>query len=62
LLGNISLKVLMQQHTLTLSDLKEEIGSKSLVSMTLHGKRNLTKENINKLSKRFKLSPAVFYT
>ena len=33
-----TLKVLMQQHNLTLSDLKDEIGSKSLVSMILHGK------------------------
>ena len=55
------LRVLMDQHNLTLSGFKDEIGSKSLVSMILNGKRNLTKEHITKLSKRFSLNPAVFF-
>ena len=55
------LKVLMNQHNLTLVDFRDEIGSKSLVSMILNGKRNLTKEHITKLSKRFKLNPALFF-
>ncbi len=55
------LKVLMEQHGLTVSGFKNEIGSKSLVSMILNGKRNLTKGHIAKLSKRFSLSPAVFF-
>ena len=55
------LKVLMEQHGLTVSGFKNEIGSKSLVSMILNGKRNLTKDHIAKLSKRFSLSPAVFF-
>jgi len=55
------LRVLMEQHNLTVSGLKDEIGSKSLVSMILNGKRNLTKEHITNLSKRFSLSPVVFF-
>jgi len=55
------LRVLMSQHELTLADFKNEIGSKSLVSMILNGKRNLTKEHIAKISKRFNLSPALFF-
>ena len=55
------LKVLMDQHDLTLADFKNEIGSKSLVSMILNGKRNLTKEHIAKISKRFNLNPSVFF-
>lgn len=55
------LRVLMAQHDLTLADFNNEIGSKSLVSMILNGKRNLTKEHIIKISKRFKLNPALFF-
>ena len=55
------LRVLMDQHNLTVSGFKNEIGSKSLVSMILNGKRNFTKEHITKLSKRFSLNPAVFF-
>ncbi len=55
------LRVLMEQHGLTVSGFKAEIGSKSLVSMILNGKRNLTKEHIAKLSNRFSLNPVVFF-
>jgi HTH-type transcriptional regulator/antitoxin HigA len=55
------LRVLIEQHSLTLTAFKDEIGSKSLVSMILNGKRNLTKEHIGKLSERFNLSPAIFF-
>jgi len=55
------IRVLMNQHHLTLSDFKNEIGSKSLVSMILNGKRNLTKEHIEKLSRKFNLDPALFF-
>ena len=55
------LRVLMEQHNLTVSGFQYEIGSKSLVSMILNGKRNLTKEHITKLSKRFNLNPGVFF-
>ena len=55
------LRVIMNQHHLALADFKDEIGSKSLVSMILNGKRNITKEHIAKISKRFNLDPAVFF-
>jgi HTH-type transcriptional regulator/antitoxin HigA len=55
------LRVLMEQHNLTVAGSKDEIGSKSLVSMILNGKRNLTKEHTTKLSKRFSLNPVVFF-
>jgi len=51
----------MEQHNLTVSGFKDEIGSKSLVSMILNGKINLTKEHIAKLSRRFSLNPVVFF-
>lgn len=43
----------MSQHHLTLVDFKNEIGSKSLVSMILNGKGNLTKEHLGKIVKTF---------
>lgn len=54
------LLTLMDQYHLKAGDLKDEIGSKSLVSMIISGKRNLTVNHIKSLSKRFSISPAVF--
>ncbi|KFI21415.1 helix-turn-helix domain-containing protein [Nitrosococcus oceani] len=59
--GVSALRLLMEQHALGVSGLREEIGSKSLVSMILSGQRSLTKEHIAKLSGRFGVSPAVFF-
>ena len=59
--GIAILKTLMDQHQLKAEDLKSEIGSKSLVSMILNGSRNLTREHIQALSSRFKVSPSVFF-
>ncbi|ADJ29688.1 helix-turn-helix domain-containing protein [Nitrosococcus watsonii] len=59
--GVSALRLLMEQHALGASGLREEIGSKSLVSMILSGQRSLTKEHIAKLSGRFGVSPAVFF-
>ena len=56
------LKVLMSQHNLKGEDLKNEIGSKSLVSMILNGKRKLTIEHIQALSDRFNISPSLFFS
>ena len=56
------LKVLMSQYHLKGEDLKNEIGSKSLVSMILNGKRKLTTEHIQALSNHFKISPFLFFT
>jgi len=58
--GISALRVLMDQHELKTSDLPE-IGSKSLVSKILNGHRNLTTEHIAALSKRFKVSPELFF-
>ena len=56
------LRVLMDQHDLASSDLPE-IGSKSLVSKILNGRdRQLTRQHIDALSKRFHISPALFFT
>lgn len=53
------LEFLMEEHGLGQSDLPE-IGSQSLVSKILNGERQLTVEHIQKLSKRFGVSPSVF--
>ncbi|MDY0135965.1 MAG: hypothetical protein RBS36_02225 [Thiomicrospira sp.] len=55
------LATLMEQYQLKMDDLKEEIGSKSLISQVLHGKRALTKQHIERLAQRFHLSPAAFF-
>jgi HTH-type transcriptional regulator / antitoxin HigA len=54
------LHFLMEEHQLTQADLPE-IGSQSLVSKVLSGKRKLTSEQIAQLAHRFHISPAVFY-
>ena len=54
------LRLLMSQHKLNTSDFKEEIGGKSMVSMILNGKRNLTLDHIKALSRRFDVEPQLF--
>ena len=55
------LRVLMDQHELGVADLPE-IGSKSLVSKILNERdRQLTRQHISALSKRFNISPALFF-
>jgi HTH-type transcriptional regulator/antitoxin HigA len=53
------LKNLMEEHGLNQSDLYE-IGTQGVVSEVLSGKRQLNLRQIKLLSKRFKVSPAVF--
>ena len=53
---------LMEQHQLTQYDLAKELGGQPVVSDVLHGKRRLTREHIERLSKRFHVSPATFYS
>lgn len=56
------LRVLMEQHNLGVSDLPE-IGSKSLVSKILNQRdRQLTRQHIDALSRRFNISPALFFS
>jgi len=54
------LRVLMEQHNLGVADIPE-IGSKSLVSKILNDKRRLTLAHVTALSKRFGISPALFF-
>ena len=55
-----ALRFLMEQHDLTQSDLKKEIGSQGVVSEILNGKRELNTRQIRALAKRFGVSPSVF--
>ncbi len=54
------LRVIFDQHELTLSDFRAEIGEKSTVSMILSGKRSLTLAHIKALSARFGISASMF--
>ena len=54
-----ALNALMEEHGLKQLDLSE-IGSQGVVSEILSGKRQLNVRQIKILSKRFKVSPAVF--
>ena len=53
------LRFLMEEHSLTQSDLPE-IGSQGVVSEILRGKRELNVRQIRALATRFHVSPAVF--
>lgn len=55
------LNFLMEQHHLTQADLAEEFGSQGNVSQVLNGKRELSKKQIEALSRRFKINPSVFF-
>lgn len=53
---------LMEANELRQKDLAPIFGTESIVSEVLHGKRELNKSHIEKLSKRFRVSPAVFFS
>ena len=53
-------RFLIEQQNLTQRDLVPQFGSESAVSMFLGGHRNLTVEQVRKLSARFKLPADVF--
>jgi len=55
------LRALMDANDLRQKDLVPIFGSESIVSEVLHKKRQLNKAHIEKLSKRFHVSPAVFF-
>jgi len=55
------LRALMDANDLRQKDLAPIFGSESIVSEVLHKKRDLNKTHIEKLSKRFNVSPAVFF-
>jgi HTH-type transcriptional regulator/antitoxin HigA len=52
---------LMAANNLKQKDLAPLFGSESIVSEVLHGKREMNKQHIERLSKRFKVSPALFF-
>jgi HTH-type transcriptional regulator / antitoxin HigA len=52
---------LMDQHGLRQKDLVDVFGTPSIVSEVLGGKRDLNKEHIIRLSKRFRASPELFF-
>ncbi|HTQ61232.1 MAG TPA: helix-turn-helix domain-containing protein [Candidatus Solibacter sp.] len=52
---------LMTANNLKQKDLAPLFGSESIVSEILNGKRELNKHQIEKLSRRFKVSPALFF-
>jgi HTH-type transcriptional regulator/antitoxin HigA len=55
------LRTLMDANDLRQKDLAPIFGSESIVSEVLHKKRDLNKTHIEKLSRRFNVSPAVFF-
>ena len=58
--GVAVLATLMEQYGLKQTEFQDEIGGKSLVSRILSGQRQLTVDHIDKLAKRFEISPALF--
>ncbi len=52
---------LMDQHGLKQKDLVDVFATPSIVSEVLSGKRDLNKDHISRLSKRFRVSPELFF-
>lgn len=55
------LNELIEANGLKQKDLVDVFGTPSIISEVLNGKRGLTIEHIKKLSRRFHLSPEVFF-
>ncbi|MGA3263912.1 MAG: helix-turn-helix domain-containing protein [Terracidiphilus sp.] len=55
------LRFLLDRHGLKQRDIASELGGESVVSEVLSGKRRLNAAHIEELSKRFHVSPAVFF-
>lgn len=55
------LRTLIEANGLRQKDLSSIFGSESIVSEVLHKRRALNKSHIEKLSKRFRVSPAIFF-
>lgn len=52
---------LMESNHLKQKDLVDIFGAESTVSAVINGKREMTREHIKRLSKRFHVSPAAFF-
>lgn len=55
------LRFLLERHGLKQRDLAGDLGGESVVSEVLSGKRKLNAAHIEQLSRRFRVSPAVFF-
>jgi len=55
------LRFLIKRHGLRQRDLAADLGGESVVSEVLAGKRRLNAAHIEQLSRRFRVSPAVFF-
>ena len=55
------LKDLMNTNGLRQKDLADDLGGESIVSLILKGKRQLNRQQMERLSHRFHVSPAVFF-
>lgn len=55
------LRFLLDRHGLKQRDIARELGGESVVSEILSGKRKLNTTQIERLSKRFHVSPAAFF-
>jgi HTH-type transcriptional regulator / antitoxin HigA len=55
------LRFLLEQNGLSQRDIAPELGSESTVSLVLAGKRRLNRNHIARLSRRFHVSPSVFF-
>ncbi len=55
------LRFLIDRHGLKQRDLARDLGGESVVSEILSGKRKLNMTHIEHLSRRFRVSPAVFF-
>jgi HTH-type transcriptional regulator/antitoxin HigA len=55
------LRFLLERNSLSQRDIASELGSESTVSLVLAGKRQLNRDHIARLSRRFNVSPAVFF-
>jgi HTH-type transcriptional regulator / antitoxin HigA len=55
------LRFLLERNGLSQRDIAQELGSESTVSLVLSGKRQLNRDHIAQLSRRFHVSPAVFF-
>ena len=56
------IQFLMEQRGLRATDLTPIFGARSIASMVLNGKRELSKTHIRKLAEFFHVSPVVFLT
>jgi HTH-type transcriptional regulator/antitoxin HigA len=55
------LRFLLDRHGLKQRDIAADLGGESVVSEVLSGKRKLNAAHIEQLSRRFNVSPAVFF-